>query len=244
VTEGAGHDPDRLHELADEVLEDLPTVPHTPGRTSAKDLAFGEERPSILEAMGGTMGIIESAVPSAAFVIAITAKAETGLAAIIAVSVALLFAIARILRRETVQFALTGVVGVGISAAIAAFTGDAKNFFIPSFGINIIYGGIALGSVLAGRPFVGYIADGINPPDEGELPWREDPVKLRRYKLASLLWVGIFAFRLIVQVPLYFDDSLVALGTVKVVMGYPLFGIGVWVTWLMVKKAPADAADD
>ncbi|MDO9355727.1 MAG: DUF3159 domain-containing protein [Solirubrobacteraceae bacterium] len=216
-------------------VDDLPDVPHPPHRQSASQLAFGDEQPSLLEAMGGPVGMAESAIPSIAFLIATTLKAEVATASIIAVGTALVLAFARLIRRETVQFALTGLVGVAVCAAVAIFTGDAKGFFLPSFGINILYGSLALGSVIAGRPFVGYIAENLselNDPD-----WRENDAKMRRYKLASLLWFGIFVSRLIVQVPIYLiDEDVVILGTIKLVMGYPLFGAGVYLTWLMVRK--------
>jgi hypothetical protein len=48
--------------------------------------------------------------------------------------------------------------------------------------------------------------------------------------------------RLAVQLPLYFADLLVALGTAKIVMSYPLFGLGFWLSWLLLRD-PKRAAD-
>lgn len=229
------------HAIASEAIQDLPEVPHAAPRKSASALAFAEERPSILEAMGGTMGIIESGVPSVAFIAAVTAGASTKAAAIIAVGVAILFGVVRVARRETVQFAVTGIFGVVISALVAGATGKAKTFYLPGFLINVGYGVAALISVLVRRPFVGYIAANLQPPPEGATPWREDPAKMRVYNRASLLWVAIFFGRLVIEVPFYLTDHLVALGTVKIVLSYPLFGIGVWLTWLMVREPPKGA---
>ena len=222
-------------------LDELPGVPHPPHRASAGELAFGDEQPSLLEAMGGPVGMVESAVPSIAFLIATTAGASVTRAAMVAVGIAVVMAIVRVVRREPARFALFGIFGVAVCAAIAAVTGEAKNFFLPSFAVNVGYGTMALASVLLGRPFVGYIAENLS--DTTDEHWRENPAKQRRYKLASLLWVGIFSIRLIVQIPIYLmDDDVVVLGTVKLAMGYPLFGAGVWLTWLLVRKKAMESA--
>lgn len=241
----AGDEPAHPHldAIAKEVLNDLPEVPHAAPRKSASALAFGAERPSMLEAMGGPLGIVESGVPSIAFIIAVTAGATTKTAAIISVVVALAFGVVRLLRRETVQFALTGVVGVGISAALASATGKAKTFFLPGFLINVAYGLAALVSVIIRRPFVGYIADNLaGAKDPDEVPWREDPAKVKLYTRASWIWVVIFFGRLVIEVPFYLTDHLVALGTVKIFLAYPLYGLGVWLTWLMVRTQTPVAA--
>ncbi len=222
-------------------LDELPEIPHPPHRASAGELAFGDEQPSLLEAMGGPVGMVESGVPPIAFLIASTAGSEVKEAAIIAVALAVVMALVRLVRREPARFALFGILGVAIAAGIATVTGEAKNFFLPSFAVNVGYGTLALGSVLLHRPFVGYIAENLS--EETDDGWREDPVKLRRYKLASLLWVGIFTIRLAIQIPIYLmDDDVVILGTVKLIMGYPLFGVGVWLTWLLVRKKALESA--
>lgn len=200
-------------------------------RTRAAMLT-SSERPLLIEAMGGPLGMAESSIPSIAFVIAITAGAEIKTGALIAVGLALALGIARALRRQTVQFALTGVIGVGISAYIANHTGKAKNFFLPTFIANIAYAAICLISVAIGRPFIGYVVEGI-AGDQGD--WRNDPEKMRRFRIASLMWGGLFLLRLVVQLPLYWTDSLVALGTAKIAMGIPLFALGIWLTWLMLR---------
>lgn len=229
--------------MSDDVDPALADVP-LPGEHhhSPIQLATGEERPSLLEAMGGPLGMAESAIPSVVFIIAITVGLELREAAISAVAVSVVLGIARLLRRQTIQFALAGVVGVGVSALIAYKTGEAKNFFVPSFFVNVAYGAVAFGSVVAKHPFVGHLVDGFG---QGDGTWRQNPVKMRLYTRASLLWGGIFFLRLAVQLPIYFaGDSVVALGTVKLVMGYPLFGLGIWATWLMLRKhRAAEAAD-
>ena len=53
--------------------------------------------------------------------------------------------------------------------------------------------------------------------------WRKDPAMLKGFSRATLVFVGLFAIRLIVQVPLYLTGSLNALGIAKVGLGLPFY---------------------
>ncbi len=237
----------RDHHVVDELAEVLhdDRDEHEPGAEISRvaEQMTGTERPMLLEVMGGPLGMAEASIPSLAFVIAVTAGATIEQAAIIAVGIALVLGVARAVRRQTIQFALTGVIGVAISAYIASRTGQARDFFLPGFLTNVGYATIAFGSILIRRPFIGYIVVGLKG-DQGD--WRNDPEKYARFRLVTLMWGGIFVLRLAVQLPLYFADLLVALGTAKIVMSYPLFGLGFWISWLLLRdpKPAASGGDE
>lgn len=74
--------------------------------------------------------------------------------------------------------------------------------------------------------------------------WRGDATLMRRYALATWLWVGMFALRLAVQVPLFLagEQAIAWLGTAKLVLGIPLWGLTLWVTWLLVRRPHPAAA--
>ena len=71
--------------------------------------------------------------------------------------------------------------------------------------------------------------------------WRQDATLMRRYALATWLWVAMFALRLAVQVPLFVagEDAIAWLGTARLVMGIPLWALTLWVTWLLVRRPHA-----
>ena len=71
--------------------------------------------------------------------------------------------------------------------------------------------------------------------------WRKDRALMRRYQLATWLWIGMFAARLAVQVPLYLSSSVGWLGTARLVMGIPLWGLVLWGTWILVRRPSAPA---
>lgn len=224
------------HHLRDEAAhkasEAIHEAEHEVEGTAA--LLTADEQPTLLEAMGGPLGITESALPSVAFVIAYTAGMETTPAALVAVALAAVGAVARVARRQTPQFAIAGLVGVGLSAWIASRTGEARNFFVLGLIANIAYAAIAFGSIAARWPLIGAIVGGLGE----QSGWREDPAKMRAYRDATLVWGALFTLRLIVQVPLYLADRPALLGTVKTAMGLPLFGVGVWISWLILRRLP------
>ena len=86
-------------------------------------------------------------------------------------------------------------------------------------------------------------ADADEPnPFEPLVSWRRDPELVRRYTIATWFWVGLFALRLLVKVPLYFAGDVAWLGTAHLVMGVPLWGLVLWLTWAVVRRPHPDAA--
>ena len=57
--------------------------------------------------------------------------------------------------------------------------------------------------------------------------------------VATWCWVGLFAARLAFELPLYFAGQTELLGSVKLIMGVPLYAALLWVTWLLVRAAYA-----
>src|ERR1700710_2714162 len=108
----------------------------------------GDEPPTIADAIGGPAGMVESSVPAVAFVVAYSASgSDTRLSAGIAVGLAALIAGARLVRRESPRFALSGLVGVGFAAFVATRSGKAENFFLPGLLANAGYAAAFLISI-------------------------------------------------------------------------------------------------
>jgi hypothetical protein len=197
----------------------------------AEHLAHAK-RPGLLDAVGGPLGIAESALPPVTFVTAYTITGEAMTSAWIAVAIGVAAAAARIVRGQTVQYALAGLVGIALAAFIVSRTGRAEDFFVPGLLANA---GYALGcaiSIAVGRPAVG-LAIGLLRGEGTD--WRANPARLRAYTKATWLWVGVFSARLAVQLPLYLAGAVVALGTARVAMGVPIFALAVWLTWLILR---------
>jgi hypothetical protein len=187
-------------------------------------------------ALGGKLGITESGLPSVVFIVVYTVNGQVLTPALWgALATAAVLTVVRIARRSSLQFALAGMFGVALSAFIASRTGNAANFYLPGLLMQAGYAVAYLVSILIGWPLIGVVLG----PLLGEgFTWRDDPARRRAYSQASWLWFGMFAVRLAVQLPLYLLTMTVALGWVKVAMGWPLFLLVLWLNYLVLRKAP------
>ena len=90
-------------------------------------------------------------------------------------------------------------------------------------------------SILIRWPLLGVLVGAISGNLTG---WRKDVRLLRAYTIASWLWVGMFLLRLAVLVPLYLQGSaqLGWLVTMRLVTGWPLFALTVWLSWLIIRR--------
>ena len=198
-----------------------------------------EQPHSLAEAIGGPLGLVEASVPPVAFVAAYAISGqETRTAAFVALGLAVVLAVVRLVRRESPQQTIYGLIGVGFAAFIANRSGRAEDFFLPGLLANAAYASAFLISLAVRWPLVGVIVGAIT--GEGNA-WREDRRRARQFARATALWAGLFLLRLAVQLPLYLAGAVVALGVARTAMGLPLFALGLWLTWRMVRRREAAA---
>lgn len=187
----------------------------------------------VIDALGGKRGIIDSGLPSLAFVIVFTITKKLDLSLFISVAIALVAAIARLVKRDTIQHALSGLLGVLVCAWFSRSTGKAENFFLPGMIKSGIYGVVYLVANLIRWPILGVV---LGPILGENLGWRKNPVRLRAYLLAGWVWVALFVVRLALQVPLYLANQTTALGVVTLIVGWPLFLVTLYLTWAILKR--------
>jgi len=191
------------------------------------------DQSKVLDALGGKRGIIDSGLPSLAFVVVFTITKKLDLSLIIALVIAVAAAIARLVKRDTVQHALSGLVGVLICAWFSRSTGKAENFFLPGMIKSGIYGVVYLVANLLRWPILGLV---LGPILGENLGWRKNPIRLRAYLLSGWVWVLLFVVRLAIQVPLYFANQTTALGVATLIVGWPLFLVTIYLTWAILKR--------
>ena len=194
-----------------------------------------EDKAKILNAMGGKKGLLDSGLPALIFLVIFNVTKDVQQAAYGALALSLILTIVRLARRETIQHAISGVIGVAICAWLSNRTGKAEDFYLPGLWTNAIYGVVYLVSIIVRWPIIGVI---IGPLLEENLRWRKDPIRTKVYVKATWLWVCMFAVRLLVQYPLYVSGNVNVLGTARLVMGYPLFIATAWATWIAIKNGP------
>ena len=126
------------------------------------------DRHLVLDSLGGWRGMVDVSVPTIAFVVA---NGFGGLTVGIwwALGAAVVVFGLRLVRKESVQQAVSGLIGVAIAVAIARASGEARDFFVLGLVRNAGLGLVLLGSALVRWPLVGVAAEFLAPSHLGSL---------------------------------------------------------------------------
>jgi hypothetical protein len=213
---------------------------------AARNAGIGQVAPgetpdgaSLLRAIGGVRGLIESILPGLGFLVLYTFTKNLPLAVIAPIAVSVIFVVVRLVTRSAVMPAVAGLIGVGVSAGLALFTGRAEDNFLLGIVINVVCLLALLISLAVRRPLIGIIVSLLSNDPGG---YRKDRAKGRVVLVATWCWVGLFAIRLGAELPLYFAGETELLGSVKLILGVPFYAIVLWITWLLVRAAYAKPA--
>jgi len=193
----------------------------------------------LASALGGWSGVIDSGLPFVVFTVAYLftdRNLETTLYASVGTAAAL--AILRLVRRQSLQQIFSGLIGIGIAAFLAKRTGNADNFFLPGIITNAAYASACLISIAIHKPLLGYVVEAMRGRD---MSWVKDPDARRLFSTITWLWALIFGVRVAIMFPLYLLGQTAALGTLKILLGYPLFALGIFVTFRLLAKAKKES---
>ena len=194
-----------------------------------------EDRDKVLNALGGKKGLIDSGLPSLVFLIDFNFSHNLNQALLYSLILSGIFTLIRLVKRETLQHAISGFIGIGICALLSRHTGHAKDFYLPGLWTNVIYAVAYTFTNLIGWPLIGIM---LGPILGENFEWRLHPARKAVYKRVGWLWVALFVSRLVIQYPLYRANQVNWLGTARLAMGYPLFFLVGWWSWLILRKVP------
>ena len=194
------------------------------------------EKELLNKAIGGWRGLIDSALPSMLFILVFVFQKNLNNALIASLILGGILLFIRLFERKSLTQVFSGFIGLSISVFLTWRTKDASNFFLTGIVTNGIYGFLLLISVLIRKPLIGYLVGSLVGDTSG---WLKHPLLVRAYTTVTWLWVAVFGLRLLVQIPLYLNDSIALLGSVKIFMGWPLYLFAVWLTYQIVQTARA-----
>jgi hypothetical protein len=167
--------------------------------------------------LAGRSNFLDSLLPPLLFVL-LNAIWGVEVAIWASLGLAVVIAIIRLFRRQSLLYALGGAGGVALAAAVAYLLGRAEGFFLPTIVTGAITVLLCLVSVLVGRPIVAFTSFVAR---RWPLDWYWHPKVRPAYSEVTWLWVVFFGLRLLLQVNLFQGEAASLLGVVQLLTGWP-----------------------
>jgi hypothetical protein len=198
-------------------------------------LCTEERPPTLLERMGGVSGLVYASVPSIAYAV-VNAIASLTAAVVVAVGASAGLIVVRLLRKEPIQPAVSGLLGVVVAASIALCTGAAENYFLPGIWVSLLLAVAFALSIVVRRPLVGVVWNLLTSVDRGR-QWRTDKVSRHAFDIATAVFAAVFASRFVVQQWLYDAGATGWLAFARIGVGFPLLAVALLVMYWAVRRA-------
>ncbi|MDP8978917.1 MAG: DUF3159 domain-containing protein [Actinomycetota bacterium] len=176
--------------------------------------------------------IVDTVVPPVVFV---TVSAAAGLvaAAVVAVVLSGLLVTVRLLRRQRLLYAVSGLGGVLLGVAVALWSGGAEGYFVPGVVLNAAYAVAAGLSVLLRRPLIAWASWLIY---RWPLAWYWHPRVRPAYSEITWAWAALFAGRAAVRAVLISSGQVVWLTVATLATGWPAFAVLIVATYAYVDR--------
>jgi hypothetical protein len=249
MAEPQGTHRDQLDEDLNEKLVDIlkpefeaaGTVPPAEDEAPAKPEATTDK--DFFQALGGWGALLDVGLPWIAFMIVYAVSDhDLKLALIVAVACGGAVALLRLLRKQPLRNVIGGFIGVAFSAWVANRSGKAENVYLPGMILSGVYLLIYGLSIVVRWPLFGALY-GVITQTGGD--WRRDPDMYRGFNRATLVFAGLFAGRLAIQIPLYLTHQLNALGIAKIGLGLPCYALALWLAYSVLRGSlPAGKWDE
>ena len=201
--------------------------------TTADSPRASQRTPTLLEQLGGIGGLVASVIPVVVFV-AVNPLAGLVPAIWAALSVAVALGVWRLIRREPVQPAVSGILGVALCAFIAYRTGEARGFFLYGIWYSLVAGVALMVSVVVRRPLVGVLWSVLNGSG---FSWLTNRRAKLGFDVATVVWAVFLLARFVVQRYLYDLQQTEWLGVARLAMGLPLTALAALVTVWAIRRA-------
>ncbi len=183
--------------------------------------------------LGGWRGMLEAALPFVGFTVAwvLTRALYPSLA--VALVVAVVLGLLRVVQKQSVKFVVQAVVPTAIAALVASRTGRAEDVFLPGILYNGALAVVSLLTMVVRRPLVGFLVGTALGDPTG---WLRDRGLVRLSTRLTAVLAVPYLLRFVVQLPLFLAGQVVWLGVAKVVLGWPLLLAALFVIGLLLSR--------
>jgi hypothetical protein len=139
-----------------------------------------------------------------------------------ALVVAGLVAIFRIIKKESLVYALSGFGGVLLAGVFVKLSGSESGFFLPDLISGAMTVVLCTVSVVINRPLVAWTSFVTR---RWPLDWYWHPKVLPAYNEVTVIWAVAFSIRLALEFWLFQQKAVDALGIIKIILGWPFIVI-------------------
>lgn len=162
---------------------------------------------------------------------AVTHRLAVALALAIAAGAAV--CVHRMVRGEPIRRPLAALGLICVGGVLAARTGQATDFFLPSLVVHCVMGVVTPVLLVLGWPPMGLLIGAVT----GERTrWRRCQVRRRAFTKGNLVILAGHLVMLAIQLPLFFSGQTVALGSVDVLGPIVLALAALW-GWRIYRRA-------
>ena len=229
---------------ADRSATEPPTTPGVEPTTGAPAARSDSDRPpfryveelvrhELGRTLGGVRGMVEAALPFVGFTVAWVTSRTLYPSLGVAVGVALVLAVVRLVQRTSLKFVAQAVVPTAIAAIIATRTGRAEDVFLPGILYNGALAVVSLLTVAVRRPLVGFV---VGAALEDPTGWIRDRGLVRMSSRLTLVLAVPYVLRFVVQLPLFLAGQVLWLAVAKVVLGWPLLLAALFVIGVLLSR--------
>ncbi|MER5388287.1 DUF3159 domain-containing protein [Saccharopolyspora sp. NPDC002686] len=211
-----------------------------PGRATGRQRTVPDAAGNaLLPLLGGRSSALDASLPPLGFGLGwLTSGHSIAVGAVVALTVSAAIAVWRLRTGSRPLAVLFSLLAVTLGAVVAARTGNAADFFLVRFGSNLLSMLGWILSIAVRWPLLGVI---VGTALRQGARWRRDPDLLRAYSRASWVWVGQYALRLAVFLPLWWADAVAALSLAQLILTWPLVALCIAGSWWVLRSClPAD----
>jgi len=170
-----------------------------------------------LRTVAGNVSLMDMILPPVLFLL-LNGLAGFNAAMIGALGTAVLIAILRLRRKQSLIYALAGIASVGLAIALSYLLGRSEGYFLPGIVNGVLMITLALISLVIRKPMVAwtsYLAR------RWPLDWYWHARVRPAYSEVTLAWIAFFALRLFWQVTLFQGRNVSQLALVNALTGWP-----------------------
>jgi MFS family permease len=196
-----------------------------PSASSTPTTAYGAR-----DLLANRSVLVDTVAPPVVFVLA-NAVGGLGTGAAVAIGFSLVLVAARLLRRQRLLYALSGLGGTLIAVGFALVAGEASAYFLPGIVSNAVLGIVSVVSILVRRPVIALTSAAIY---RWPLQWYWHPRVRPAYSEITWAWATLYLGKAAVQWILVQRQEVGWLTVSRIATGWPAFAALLLVTYAYV----------